>query len=77
MKSIRERLRFLGINENASLSVLSIELMPPNDFHNNELLDANFQVKPPMPPQAFALDKMRILRTSKLSPVKDTCAVAE
>ena len=76
MKNIREKLRFLGIDENASLSVLSLELMPPNDFHARELKsrDPHFPI-PPGGPQDLALDKIRILRTSKLCPVTDTCAV--
>ena len=74
MKDVREKLRFLGIDDNASLSVLSIELMPQNNFHNGELGDANHTVRP-LPPQDLSLDKIRILRTSKLCPVADTCAV--
>ena len=76
LKSIREKLRFLGINENASLSVLAIELMPRNDFHNNELRSPDPQViVPRLQPQELQLDQIRILRTSRLCPVKDTCAV--
>ncbi len=76
LKSIREKLRFLGIDENASLSVLSIELMPPNDFHTTELRPVNLAAfQPPVPPQELQLDKIRILRTSRLCPVVDTCAV--
>jgi hypothetical protein len=74
MKLIREKLRFLGINENASLSVLTIELMPRNNFHNNEIPGPNFFVQP-LPPQDLSLDEIRILRTSRLSPVMETCAV--
>jgi hypothetical protein len=77
LKTIREKLRFIGISDNASLSVLTIELMPPNDFHGNELRDANFQLKPPLPPQELSLDKIRILRTSKLCAVRESCAVVE
>ena len=76
MKTIREKLRFLGIDENASLSVLSLELMPRNDFHAREIKsrDPLFPI-PPGGQQDLALDKIRILRTSKLCPVTDTCAV--
>jgi len=78
LKTIREMLRFLGIGENASLSVLSIELMPPNDFHNTELSPRNRRgIIPQIAPQQLSLDRIRILRTSRLCPVKDTCAVAE
>ncbi|OBX26616.1 hypothetical protein LX77_01083 [Gelidibacter algens] len=72
MKNIREKLRFLGIDENAPLSVLSIELMPRNDFHNGEIPDSNFSIHP-LSPQEVLLDKIRILRTSKLCPVMETC----
>ena len=74
MKDIREKLRFLGIDDNASLSVLSFELMPRNDFHKTEFPGHNFE-ELPMEPQPFSLDQIRILRTSKLCPVVETCAV--
>jgi len=74
MKSIREKLRYLGINENSSLSVLSIELMPRNDFHNNEIPGPNIFIQPSQP-QELLLDRIRILRTSRLCPVTETCAV--
>jgi hypothetical protein len=76
MKIIREKLRFLGIDENASLSVLSLELMPRNDFYLRELKSRNLHfASPRSEPQELDLDKIRILRTSKLCPVTDTCAV--
>ena len=76
MKTIREKLRFLGIDENASLSVLSLELMPRNDFHTREIKSRDPHIPDsPGEPQDLALDKIRILRTSKLCPVTDTCAV--
>ncbi len=79
MKDVREKLRFLGIDDNTSLSVLSIELMPRNDFHNGELFHrvpgTEQMFISPLPAQEFSLDAIRILRTSKLCPVKETCAV--
>jgi hypothetical protein len=74
MKNIREKLRYLGIDENASLSVLSIELMPPNDFYSRELQQDPLRIRPD-DHRNFSLDSIRILRTSKLCPVTDTCAV--
>lgn len=68
------KLRFPGIDDNASLSVLSIELMPRYDFHSGEPGDANVIIKP-LPSQDLSLDKVRILKTSKLCPVSETCAV--
>jgi len=76
LKNVQEKLRYLGIDENTSLSVLSIELMPPNNFYDNELKSQNpFIIVPPLAPQELALDKVRILRTSRLCAVTDTCAV--
>jgi hypothetical protein len=50
--------------------------MPRNDFHLRELKsrDPHF-ASPRSEPQELDLDKIRILRTSKLCPVTDTCAV--
>jgi hypothetical protein len=70
IETIREKLRFLGISENASLRVLAVELMPPNDFPigpGREAPNARQSSNP------FPLDKIRILRTSSLSPVMDAC----
>ncbi|MCY7420214.1 MAG: hypothetical protein LH478_00490 [Chitinophagaceae bacterium] len=71
LKNVQEKLRYLGIDENASLSVLSIELMPPNNFYER----VPFEIGPPLEAQELSLDKVRILRTSRLSAVTDTCAV--
>ena len=76
LKSIRERLRFIGIEENASLSVLALELMPRNDFYSNPFNpNRPFLEAPPLPQQDLELSQIRILRTSRLCPVTDTCAV--
>lgn len=76
LKSIREKLRFLGIDGNASLSVLTIELMPRNDFYSNQINPNHpFIEAPPLPQQDFELNQIRILRTSRLCPVTETCAV--
>ena len=76
MKEIREKLRFLGIDENAPLSVLSIELMPRNNFHNGEIPNPQTGSVEKFPPQDLLVDKIRILRSSRLCPVADTCAIA-
>ncbi|MEP6627668.1 MAG: hypothetical protein ABJA32_06775, partial [Ginsengibacter sp.] len=77
LKSIREKLRFLGINENAPLSVLAIELMPRNDFYPGEFNPNRpfIEETSPLQQHDFELNQIRILRTSRLSPVKETCAV--
>lgn len=74
MKLIREKLRYLGINDNAPLSVLSIELMPRNNFHKTEFPGPNFE-ELPIQAQPLSLDQIRILRTSRLCAVMETCAV--
>ena len=76
MKNIRAKLRFLGIDDNAPLSVITIELLPPNNFHDSELRERqDMNTNPPATPQKLELDRVRILRTSRLCKVKDSCAV--
>jgi hypothetical protein len=73
MNRIRNKLRHIGIDQNAPLSILTLELLPPNDhpdFANLNRARAHFVGE-----QTIALDKIRILRTSRLCKVMDTCAV--
>jgi hypothetical protein len=74
MNRIRNKLRHIGIDQNAPLSILTLELLPPNDhpdFANFNRARAHFVGAE----QTIALDKIRILRTSRLCKVMDTCAV--
>jgi hypothetical protein len=75
MKAVRQLLLRLGIDINAPLSVMAIELMPPNDhadYINSRQIDPALAVQGE---QALALDKVRILRTSRLCKVADSCPV--
>ncbi|WPU91897.1 hypothetical protein SNE25_21505 [Mucilaginibacter sabulilitoris] len=74
MNKIRNKLRHIGIDVNAPLSVLTIELFPPNnhvDFINMRFKAVHFQGL-----QSIDLDKIRILRTSRLCKITDTCTVS-
>lgn len=76
LKDVRLKLRYLGIDANASLSVLAIEFMPRNDFYRKSENPNNpFIETPPLPPEDFVLNQLRILRTSRLCPVTETCAI--
>jgi len=63
LKDIRTRLLRKGMDINSPLSVLAIEIMPDsrqNDFHINSFID---------------LENIRILRTSRLYKIADSCPV--
>ncbi len=63
LKDVRTILLRKGMDVNASLSVLAIEIMPdsrPNDFQVNSFID---------------LENIRILRTSRLYKIADSCPV--
>ena len=75
MKTIRQLLLRMGIDSNAPLSIMAIELMPPNDHADY----TNIRQKEPgvvaNDSQELALDKVRILRTSRLCKIADSCPV--
>jgi hypothetical protein len=76
MKDVRILLLRLGIDINAPLSVMTIELMPPNDhvdYTNARHLGSGFSSNGD---GELALDKVRILRTSRLCKLSDSCPVS-
>ncbi|HEX5025714.1 MAG TPA: hypothetical protein VFV68_10595, partial [Agriterribacter sp.] len=68
IKDIRKMLRTKGIDINASLSVLAIEVMPDGRHFANAGIDVEIN-------HFIDLENIRILRTSRLYKISDSCPV--
>lgn len=68
LKDIRKKLRSKGMDINAPLSVLAIELMPDGRHFANAGIDVEIN-------HFIDLENVRILRTSRLYKIADSCPV--
>jgi hypothetical protein len=68
LKDIRTKLRQKGMDINAPLSVLAIELMPDGRHFANDRIDVEVN-------NLIDLENIRILRTSRLYKITDSCPV--